>query len=97
MKINSPIMSKMYNKQIKSIHLKIYQIKILKYSKTKSSKTIKRRTKVDRIQEKYNFINHKQTTCMLEVDHNFNTFKYQKHLIKNLESSNLLQLTLMLD
>jgi hypothetical protein len=41
--------------------------------------------KADKTKEKFNFTNHPKTICMLEVVHNSNIFKYQKHQIKNSE------------
>ena len=80
----SLIMNKIYNKSIKLLALKIYLIKILKFNKTRDKQIIKRKMRVDKIQEKFNFISQLKTICMQEMAHNCNIFKFQKHQIKSL-------------
>ena len=60
----SLIMNKIYNKSIKLLALKIYLIKILKFNKTRDKQIIKRKMRVDKIQEKFNFISQLKTICM---------------------------------
>lgn len=96
-RILSSLMNRMYNRLIKLLIIKIYQIRILKFNKSKNNQIIKKKRKVDKIKGKSNFINHHKTICMLEAVHNSNTFKSLKPQIKNLESWNLSQRTLMSD
>jgi hypothetical protein len=60
----SSIMNKICNKSIKLLALKIYQIKILKFNKTKDKQIIKRKMRVDKIQEKFSFISQLKTIYM---------------------------------
>ena len=63
-RILSSLMNRMYNRSIKLLIIKIHQIRILKFNKSKNNQIIKKKRIVDKIKEKFNFINLHKTICM---------------------------------
>lgn len=63
-RILSSLMNRMYNKSIKLLIIKIHQIRILKFNKSKNNQIIKKKRIVDKIKGKFNFINLHKTICM---------------------------------